>query len=90
MYIADGLNRIRKVTVSTGIITTIAGTGSFGFSGDGGAAVSAVFNGAYGIDLDSSGKQYCSISITALVFNTVHYAKVMCISLIYAITVSAR
>ena len=37
IYISDYANsRIRKVTVSTGIITTIAGTGYYGFSGDNG------------------------------------------------------
>jgi hypothetical protein len=38
-YIADtNNNRVRKVTVATGIITTIAGNGTAGFSGDGGTA----------------------------------------------------
>ena len=56
VYIADlGNNRIRKVTVSTGIITTIAGTGSSTFSGDGGAATSATLYRPYGVALDSSG-----------------------------------
>ncbi len=40
VYIADGdNNRIRRVEVSTGIITTVAGTGASTDSGDGGAAV---------------------------------------------------
>ena len=56
MYIADhGNNRIRKVTVSNGIITTIAGTGSADYSGDGGAATSATFNGPTGVAVDTSG-----------------------------------
>ncbi len=56
MYIADSLNsRIRKVTVSTGIITTIAGTGTGSFSGDGGAATSATLSYPFGVALDSSG-----------------------------------
>ena len=56
MYIADYHNyRIRKVTVSTGIITTIAGTGTAGYSSDGGDATSAKLNSPYGVVLDSSG-----------------------------------
>jgi DNA-binding beta-propeller fold protein YncE len=56
VYIADYFNhRIRKVTVSTGIITTIAGTGLSSYSGDNGQATSATLNYPYGISLDSSG-----------------------------------
>ncbi len=56
MYIADTNNhRIRKVTVSTGIISTIAGTGTGGFSGDKGSATSATLNDPYGVALDSAG-----------------------------------
>ena len=38
LYIADGSSRVRKVFLS-GIITTIAGNGTKGYSGDGGSAV---------------------------------------------------
>ena len=56
MYIADyGNNRIRKVTVSTGIISTIAGTGSGSYSGDNGPATSATLNGPSDVALDSAG-----------------------------------
>ncbi len=56
IYIADdGNGRIRKVTISTGIITTFAGTGSHGYSGDGGAATSAMIQYPYDITLDSVG-----------------------------------
>ena len=57
IYFSDCNNhRIRKVTVSTGIISTIAGSGGTGsFSGDNGAATSAKLNGPYGVALDSSG-----------------------------------
>ena len=42
LYIQDTLNaRIRKVDATTGIITTIAGNGTFGFSGDNGPATAA-------------------------------------------------
>jgi hypothetical protein len=57
IYIADwGNNRIRKVTVSTGIITTYAGTGSGTYSGDNGQATSAALCAPQGVALDSSGK----------------------------------
>ena len=56
VYIADTGNcRIRKLTVSTGIITTIAGTGTASFSGDGGPATSATLHFPEGIGLDSAG-----------------------------------
>jgi len=57
VYIADyGNNRVRKVTVSTDIITTIAGSGDSGYSGDDGPAIFAALNEPYGIALDSSGR----------------------------------
>ena len=56
MYIADtDNNRIRKVTVSTGIITTIAGTGTNSYSGDNGPATSATLDGPLGVAVDSAG-----------------------------------
>ena len=56
IYIADYLNnRIRKVTVSTGIITTIAGTGTASYSGDNGQATSAALYYPSKIALDSLG-----------------------------------
>ena len=64
MYIADTENnRIRKVTVSTGIITTIAGTGSYSYSGDGAAATSATLYNPQGVVLDSSGIQYYFLTL---------------------------
>ena len=60
VYIADTYNhRIRKVTVSTGIITTIAGTGSASYSGDNGAATSATLYYPTGVALDASGRILC-------------------------------
>ena len=57
VYIADCWNNaIRKVTVSTDIITTIAGTFNDGFSGDGGQATSAELSEPNGVALDSAGK----------------------------------
>ncbi len=50
-----GNSRIRKVTVSTGIIATIAGTGTGSYSGDNGQATSATLYRSYGVTLDSAG-----------------------------------
>jgi len=56
VYIADTANyRIRKVTTSTRKISTIAGNGVDGFSGDGGPATSAEISDIYGLASDSSG-----------------------------------
>ncbi len=56
VYIADlDNNRIRKVTISTGTITTIAGTGTGSFSGDGGDAKLATLNWPAGVAVDSTG-----------------------------------
>jgi uncharacterized protein (TIGR03437 family) len=59
LYIADtGNSRIRKVTASTGIITTVAGIGVHSFSGDGGPATSASFYFPRGIAVDLAGNIY--------------------------------
>jgi hypothetical protein len=44
LYIVDGNNYIRKYIIATGIISTIAGTGTGGYSGDGGPATAAMLN----------------------------------------------
>ena len=62
LYIADGTtdghNRIRKVEAETGVITTIAGNGFQGFSGDGGLATQAQFHSLGGLATDASGNLY--------------------------------
>ena len=59
LYIADtNNNRIRKVTASSGNIETVAGDGTDGYSGDGGAATSAEIDTPWGIALDSAGNIY--------------------------------
>src|SRR5271157_2356151 len=57
LYIADAdTQRIRKV--SGGTITTVAGNGTYGFSGDGGPATSASLGGPRGVAVDSAGNLY--------------------------------
>lgn len=59
-FIADvGNNRIRKVNAA-GTITTIAGTGAAGFSGDGGPAANAMLNAPYSVTVDGANAIYFS------------------------------
>ena len=59
IYIADDANnRIRKVTASTGDISTVAGKGTAGYSGDGGAATSAALKYPYGVAVDAASNIY--------------------------------
>ena len=61
IYFCDaGDNRIRKITVLTGNITTICGTGTAGFSGDGGPAATAQINSPFSIAIDASDNIYFS------------------------------
>ena len=60
-YIATE-SKIRKITASTGIITTVAGTRFSGSSGDGGQASLALINGPSGLCLDISGNIFIADS----------------------------
>ena len=63
LLIADrGNHRIRKLDTDTGTITTFAGTGSAGFSGDGGPATAAQLSAPYGVFAASSGDVYIADS----------------------------
>ena len=58
VYFADaGNQRIRKISMS-GTITTIAGTGTAGYSGDGGPSTAAKLNAPSGVAIDPSGNMY--------------------------------
>ena len=59
LYFSDTFNhRIRRVDVRTGIITTCAGSGAAGYSGDGGPAIRAQLNEPYGIAVDRMANVY--------------------------------
>jgi sugar lactone lactonase YvrE len=58
VYVVDtGNHRVRKISAA-GIITTIAGTGTAGYSGDGGPATSARLDTPHGIAVDSAGNVF--------------------------------
>ena len=59
VYLADTHNhRIRAIGLSSGVITTLAGTGTQGFSGDSSVASAATLALPHGLTLDSSGNLY--------------------------------
>ena len=59
LYIAEEFSySIRKVDAVTGIISVVAGTGTLGYSGDGGPATAAQMGGAFHLALDSAGNLY--------------------------------
>lgn len=88
LYIADaGNNRIRKVSVSTGKITTLSGTGNEAFAGDGGTADQAELYGPYSLFYDGQGDLFIgdmfhnrireiSGSVTALKFDPIRVNRV--------------
>lgn len=65
LYVAEyNGQRIRRIT-SSGTISTVAGTGTGGYSGDGGSATSAKLSQPVGLSLDSSGNLYIADSANA-------------------------
>lgn len=59
LYIADtDNNRIRTIDLGTGTVTTIAGTGEAGYSGDGGAATAAQLSGPRDLEMGPEGDLY--------------------------------
>ncbi len=61
VYLIDSLNnRVRRIAADTGIITTVAGNGQRGSSGDGGPAVAAELFSPKGIALDAAGNLFIS------------------------------
>ena len=68
LFIADsGNNRIREVTFATGVITTVAGNGTEGTSGDGGQAASAELSEPEGVAVDGQGNLFISSNNTNVI-----------------------
>ena len=73
LYIADTENHaVRRVDLDGGDITTIAGTGKPGFSGDGGPATKAKLREPYGLAFDAKGDLYVVDTINDRIRRIVH------------------
>ena len=59
LYICDGRNHtVRRIDRNSWVITTVAGTGEAGYSGDGGPAVQATMDNLYSLTVDTNGDIY--------------------------------
>lgn len=67
LYIADSYNNVVRRVAPNGIITTVAGTGAAGYSGDGGPAVKAQLNRPESLALDASGNLYIADTFNSVV-----------------------
>jgi trimeric autotransporter adhesin len=68
IYIADSHNNmVREYVKGTGLVNFFAGTGTYGFTGDGGAATSAELTNDYGVAKDSSGNVYIADTYNCLI-----------------------
>lgn len=68
LFIAEAFNHcVRKVDLKTGVITTVAGCGKKGYSGDGGKATEATFNEPYAVGVDRNGDLYIVDRLNAVV-----------------------
>ncbi len=68
LFIADtDNNRIREVNASTHVITTVAGNGNYGYSGDGGLATNAELDSPYGIAVDAAGDLFIADSYNSVI-----------------------
>ncbi len=67
LFIADQRNHVIRMVASTGIITTVVGTGSAGLSGDGGLATDAQLDAPGSVRLDAAGNLYIADSYNSRV-----------------------
>ena len=68
LYVCEATNHIvRRIDAATGVITTIAGTGESGYTGDGGPATEATLYEPYSLAIDSDGSVYIVDRLNAVV-----------------------
>jgi NHL repeat len=68
LYVAEALNHcVRRMDQRTGVITTVAGTGTPGYSGDGGPATQATLHQPYSLQIDTHGDLYIVDRLNAVI-----------------------
>jgi sugar lactone lactonase YvrE len=68
LYIAEaGSHCVRKIDLATGVISTVAGTGAKGYTGDGGPAVKATLNEPYAAVVSPTGDLYIADRLNAVI-----------------------
>jgi streptogramin lyase len=68
LYVAEAFNHcIRQIDLKTGVITTVAGTGTKGYTGDGGPATKATFNEPYAVVRAPTGDLYITDRLNAII-----------------------
>jgi hypothetical protein len=68
LYTAEATNHcVRRIETATGVITTVAGTGAPGYSGDGGLATRATLNQPYSVQIDANGDLYIVDRLNAVI-----------------------
>ena len=68
LYVAESANHcVRRIDGSSGIITTVAGTGELGYGGDGGPATKATMNQPYALDVADNGDLYIVDRLNAVI-----------------------
>src|ERR1700733_6546253 len=67
VYIADTYNNVIRKVTSAGIITTLAGNGSAGYSGDGGPATKAELSQPFGVAVDASGNVFIADTVNHVI-----------------------
>jgi sugar lactone lactonase YvrE len=73
LYVADTDNqRIRAIDLNSGLITTVAGNGTAGFSGDGGQATAASFSRPFGVAFDREGNMFVADTFNNRIRKVVH------------------